>query len=120
MKRTLAICAVLLPLLSAAADTGTEIASLLDEFLAKVDDPAMHDRFWADDLVYVGAGGAVRSKAEIMKSVTEEAAKAKADSAKKDDSASYKAEDVKIRQYGDVCVLNFRLAASSGNTTSYY
>ncbi len=97
-----------------------EVGALLGEFLSKVNDPAMHDRFWADDLVYVGAGGAVRSKAEIMKSVTEEAAKAKADTAKKDDSASYKAEDVKIRQYGDVCVLNFRLAASSGNTTSYY
>src|SRR4051794_39526792 len=77
----------------------TEVEALLREFLSKVNEPSMHDRFWADDLVYVGAGGAVRTKAEIMKNVTEEAAKA--DPSKKDDG-SYDAEDVKVRQFGNV------------------
>jgi ketosteroid isomerase-like protein len=95
----------------------TEVEALLREFLSKVNDPAMHNRFWADDLIYVGAGGAVRTKAEIMKNVTEEAAKA--DPTKKDEG-SFDAEDVKVRQYGDVCVLNFRLVAKSEGKTSYY
>lgn len=94
-----------------------QVEALLREFLSKVNEPAMHDRFWADDLIYVGAGGKVRTKSEIMKNVTEEAAKA--DPAKKDDG-SYDAEDVKVRQYGDVCVLNFRLMAKSEGKTSYY
>jgi hypothetical protein len=100
----------------------TEVEALLREFLSKVNEPAMHDRFWADDLVYVGAGGVKRTKAEIMKNVTEEAAKAdasKTDASKKDDG-SYDAEDVKVRQYGEVCVLNFRLVAKSEGKTSYY
>jgi hypothetical protein len=99
-----------------------EIRNLIREFLSKVNDPAMHDRFWADDLVYVGAGGTVRTKAEIMKNVTEEAGKAKSESDKKDDS-SFDAEDIKLRtfgQHGDVWVLNFRLVAKSDGKTSYY
>ena len=97
-----------------------EVEALLREFLAKVNEPAMHDRFWADDLIYVGAGGAVKSKQDIMKSMDAEAAKAKADPSKKDDGGSYDAEDVKVRQYGDVCVLNFRLVANSDGKTAYY
>ncbi len=88
----------------------TEVEALLREFLANVNDPKMHDRFWSDELIYVGASGKVRTKAEIMKNVSEEAAKPKTDADKKDDGR-YDAEDVKVRQYGDVCVLNFRLVA---------
>jgi Domain of unknown function (DUF4440) len=97
-----------------------EVGALLGEFLSKVEDPAMHERFWADDLIYVGAGGAVKSKQDIMKSMNAEAAKPKSDTVKNDDPGSYSAEDVKIRQFGDVCVLNFRLVAHSGSKTSYY
>ena len=95
----------------------TEVEALLREFLSKVSDPAMHDRFWADDLIYVGASGKVRTKAEIMKNVTEEAAKV--DPTKKDDG-TYSAEDVKVRQFGNLCVLNFRLVATSEGKSSYY
>jgi len=41
----------------------------LNEFLAKVDEIAMHERFWADDLVYFSAKGEVRSKAAILESM---------------------------------------------------
>jgi hypothetical protein len=90
------------------------VESLLHEYLSKVDSPEMHSRFWADDLVYVGAGGKVRTKAEIVNSVTEEAERSKANAAeaKKEGAAgSYDAEDVKTRQFGNVVVLNFRLVA---------
>lgn len=86
-----------------------EIEALLHEFLAKVNEPQMHQRFWADDLIYVGAGGKVRTKAEIVKSVTEGFEKAQAEGKK--DEGSFDAEDIHVRQYGEVCVLNFRLVA---------
>src|SRR5437879_11192826 len=59
----------LLLALPALSGPQEEISSLLNAFLAKVDDPAVHERFWADDLIYVSAAGAVRSKAEILKSM---------------------------------------------------
>src|SRR5262245_45236572 len=46
-----------------------EVIALLNEFLSKVDDPAMHERFWADDLIYTGATGTVRTKADILKNM---------------------------------------------------
>ena len=101
---------------STAVRAQAEISSLLHEFLSRVNDPAMHDRFWASDLVYVGATGVVRTKPEIMKSVREAAAKG----ANYTDKDSYGAEDVQVRQYGNVAVLDFKLVAHSGNTTDYY
>lgn len=100
---------------TAASQTRTEaeIASLLREFLSKVDDPAMHERFWADDLVYVGASGVVRTKQEIVKNVREEAENAKRERMPPD--ATYDAEDIRVRQHGDVAVLNFRLVAQTLN-----
>jgi hypothetical protein len=65
MKRIFAICAVLLCALPAAASTESDVASLLNELLGKVDDPAMHERFWADDLVYVSAAGLVKTLPEL-------------------------------------------------------
>ncbi len=95
-----------------------EVEALLKEFLAHVDEPQMHDRFWSDELVYVGAGGKVRTKAEIMKSVTESYEKAKTEGKK--DEGSYSAEDVKVRQFRDICVLNFRLVADDGKGNKTY
>ncbi len=91
-----------------------EIEDLLNEFLSHVADPAMHERFWADDLVYTGASGAVRTKQEIVKSVREEAAQ------KKPDTTTYSAEHVQVRQYGDVAVLNFQLVAREGDKVETY
>ena len=84
------------------------VEALLREFLSKVDSPEMHARFWADDLVYVSATGKVRTKREIVKSVTEEKAAAGA-------AGTFDAEDVKVRQIGEVVVLNFRLVARAGD-----
>jgi len=117
----------------------TQIKSLLEEFLSRVDDPAMHERFWADDLIYVGANGAVKTKQEIVSAVRAEAMKVKpatatfgsaegkgkstvssASDSAGDTPETYGAEDVQVRQYGDVAVLNFRLVRHVGKETSYY
>ncbi|MCA1826901.1 MAG: nuclear transport factor 2 family protein [Myxococcales bacterium] len=96
-------------------DGGTEIEGLLREFLSKVDRPEMHARFWADDVIYVSATGNVRSKAEILKNVTEGAAKAPSEP-----GPAFDAENVRVRQFGDVAVLNFRLVARAEGKATHY
>ena len=51
-----------------------ELTKLLQDFLAGAskNDIAMHDRFWADELVYTSALGRRKSKADIMRELSEE------------------------------------------------
>ena len=104
-----------------ALETNQQLQQMLHDFLAGVNDPAAHDRFWADDLIYTGASGKVRTKAEIMKSVREEAAKPPDPNAPK---TSFDAEDVVVHDFGDFAVVNFLLVAKADDhgkvTTDYY
>src|SRR5258708_29061665 len=75
MKRTL-ICIVFIALgaISLHAQNATDAAkltSLLNEFLAGAgrNDAAVHDRFWADDLIYTRSAGVRTNKVELMKGV---------------------------------------------------
>ena len=96
--------------------TQAEITALLREFLSKVDDPAMHARFWADDLVYTSGKAEVRSKADILKNMAA-APQGPAAAAK----PTYNAEDVKVRAYGTTAALTFRLVAHNPDgTTQHY
>src|SRR5258706_13675754 len=93
-----------------------EVAALIKEFLKNVNDPAMHDRFWADDLVYTSAKGEVKTKGDIMKSMME----AKKQDKQPEGGASYDAEDIRIRQYGETAVAAFRLVQHEGDKTNYF
>jgi hypothetical protein len=55
----------------ASAPNAGELTSLLNEFLAGAsrNDAAVHDRFWAEDVIYTGSGGRRRFKADIMRDV---------------------------------------------------
>lgn len=121
MKRTFAICAVLLWALSAAAASESEIASLLNEFLAKVDDPAMHDRFWADDLVYVSAAGVVKNKAGILESMRAGDTPGTRERKPDEPKATFSAEEVKVRPLAaGVAVLSFRLVQHLGDKANHF
>ena len=96
-----------------------EISAALKNFLSHVEDPATHENWWADDLVYTGSSGAVRTKQEIVKSVREGAAKPK-DPKETSGTGTYDAEDIKISQYGDVAVLTFRLVSRQADKVDYY
>lgn len=101
----------------AAATAQAEIAALLTEFLLKNPDPAQHDRFWADDLVYTSSAAKVQGKADIMKSMRESAAAPKPDQP----APAYSAENIVVRAYGSMAALNFRLVAKNPDgTTAYY
>lgn len=107
--------------LPALAGPQEEIASLLNEFLAKVDSPAMHERFWADDLVYVSAAGVMRGKAETMKSMRAGDTPGVRDKKPGEAKTTFSAEEVKVRPLAaDVAVLNFRLVQHAGNKTNYF
>jgi len=83
-----------------------ELTRLLNEFLAGAghNDAAIHDRFWADDLIYTRSAGSRSGKAELMKGVRA------APATKPDDPVTvYSAEDVRILQYGKAAVVAFRL-----------
>lgn len=117
--RPIALLAVLAlsPFLASAqpdAPDAAALQALLTEFLGKVDDPAMHDRFWAEDLVYTRSAGVRIDKAELMKGM-----RAAPPQKPEDPKSTFTAEDVRVQQYGDTAVVAFRLVGttSDGKTT---
>jgi ketosteroid isomerase-like protein len=94
------------------APDSAELTQLLQDFLAGAskNDIAMHDRFWADELVYTSALGRRKSKADIMRELREET---KATPKPEEGTAVYTAEDIRIQQYGDTAVVAFRLVATT-------
>ena len=93
-----------------SAPDGAELTKLLQDFLAGAgrNDAAMHERFWADDLIYTSALGRRKGKADIMRELrTESAAKPE------NGTAVYTPEDIRIQQYGDTAIVAFRLVATT-------
>jgi ketosteroid isomerase-like protein len=92
-----------------------ELVSLLNEFLAGAshNDIAVHDRFWADDLIYTRSSGVRTNKADMMRNLRNSSAP------KPDDPRTvYTAEDIQIHQYGETAVVAFRLVATTTKGTS--
>ncbi|MBA2743034.1 MAG: nuclear transport factor 2 family protein [Chthoniobacterales bacterium] len=105
-----------------SAPDAAELTGLLNEFMAGAsrNDAAMHDRFWAEDLIYTSSSGHRKSKADIMREVREESAPKNNENAKADDeSTTYTAEEVRIQQYGTTAIVTFRLVGTTkmGETT---
>ena len=95
-----------------ASPDAAELTRLLREFLAGAsrNDPAVHNRFWADDLIYTGSSGRRIGKADIMRDLRP------APSPKPTDPATtYSAEDIRIQQYGDAAIVAFRLVGKTEN-----
>src|ERR1043165_2667988 len=94
----------------AAAPDAAELTKLLNDFLAGAsrNDPAAHERFWADDLIYTRSAGRRTTKAEIMHDLRS------APAPKPDDPKTiYTAEDIRIQQYGNTAIVAFRLVATT-------
>jgi Domain of unknown function (DUF4440) len=111
--------------ISASAQTApaaAKLTALLNEFLAGAgrSDAAIHDRFWADELIYTRSAGVRIGKEELMKGVRSAKAPSPGDL-----STVYTAEDVRINQYGSAAVVAFKLVATTKRsdgtaTVSYY
>src|ERR1044072_2257135 len=72
-----------------------ELTKLLNDFLAGAsrNDAAMHDRFWAEDLIYTGSNGRRRTKAEVMRDVRSAPAPKPGDA-----KTTYTAEEIRLQQ----------------------
>jgi len=92
------------------AKDAAALTALLHEFLAGAsrNDPAVHERFWADDLIYTGSSGRRIGKAEILKDVRSAPAPASTDP-----TVVYTAEDIRIQQYDRAALVAFRLVATT-------
>ncbi len=114
MKK-IASSAILVLLLSCAvfaqtAPDAAELTKLLNDFLAGAsrNDAGIHDRFWADDLIYTRSAGRRVNKAEIMRDVRSAPAPKPTDP-----KTVYTAEDIHIQQYGDTAIVAFRLVSTT-------
>jgi ketosteroid isomerase-like protein len=116
MKRILLSSILLVSLVSGlraqTAPDAAELTKLLQDFLAGAgkNDIAMHDRFWADELVYTSALGRRKGKADIMRELRAETA---ATPKPEEGTTVYTAEEIRIQQYGDTAVVAFRLVATT-------
>ena len=92
-----------------AAPDADELRRLLTYFLdgASRNDIAVHERFWADELVYTRSAGVRTDKAEIL-------ADLRKGSDPSEPPTTYAAEDVRIQQYGDTAIVAFRLVGQVG------
>ena len=96
--------------LAQTAPDAAELTKLLNDFLAGAsrNDPAVHERFWADDLIYTRSAGRRVNKAEILRDLRNAPAPKP-----NDPKTVYTAEDIRIQQYGDTAVVAFRLVAAT-------
>jgi len=94
----------------AQAPDAAALTGLLNEFLAGAgrNDAAMHERFWAEDLIYTGSSGRRVGKADIMRDVRSAPAPKASEPV-----TVFTAEDVRIQQYGDTAVVAFRLVGTT-------
>jgi ketosteroid isomerase-like protein len=83
-----------------------DVTALLREFMdaAGRNDGAVFDKFFAADVIYTRATGAVITKADIMNSLKTPPAQTNA-------KTTYSAEDLTLHEYGQTVVVAFRLEA---------
>lgn len=113
MKRlltTLLLLTILGGLRAETAPDAAELTKLLNDFLAgaSANDAAVHERFWADDLIYTTSSGVRKGKAEIMKEV-----RAEVPNKPGEEETAFTAEDIRIQQYGDTAIVAFRLVGTT-------
>jgi ketosteroid isomerase-like protein len=113
LRSLIAVAATLfLTTIAAAQEAAPDVAELkrlLAWFLdgASRNDVAVHERFWAEELVYTRSAGVRTNKAEILADVRKGADPAEPPTA-------YSAEDVSVQQYGDIAIVAFRLVGKAG------
>jgi hypothetical protein len=109
---SLAAVILLLSFAGSAADSSDveDLTAMLNEFLANAGVAEVHERFWADALIYTSSRGTRTTKAEIMAGF----AASENEDSEEDDAAGpvYTAEDVQIQVYGDTAVVAFKLVAT--------
>lgn len=96
------------------ADDKAELTALLSEFLdgATRNDPVIHNKYWADELIYTSSAGKRFGKAELMASVS-----GRGELKPAEIGMRYSSEDLQILQYGDTAIVAFTLVGQSDSET---
>ena len=114
MKRILSLTILVLTFVpishAQTAPDASDLTKLLNEFLAGAsrNDAAVHDRFWAEDVIYTGSAGRRRGKTDIMRDVRSAPVPKPGDA-----TTVFTAEDVRIQQYGNTAIVAFRLVGTT-------
>jgi len=114
MKRSITLLVLVLICFTASvaqtAPDAPELTKLLNDFLsgAGTGDVAMHDRFWAEDLIYTRSAGRRVSKADVMRDVRAAPAPKPGDP-----KTVFTAEEIRIQQYGNTAVVAFQLVSTT-------
>jgi len=119
MKRILSTAVLMMMLAlgvpAQSAPDANELTKLLNEFLAGAsrNDPTVHDRFWAEDVIYTGSAGKRRGKADIVRDVRAAPAPKPGDP-----TTIFSAADIRIQQYGNAAIVAFRLVGTTSKNTT--
>lgn len=111
MKRSIFILLfqfLLIPALFAQESNEKEVLeNLLEEFLdgASQNDAEIHDRFWADDLIYTSSNGERVTKEVIMDGLADNSQNVN------QQTPQYHAEETQIQLFDDIAVVAFKLVA---------
>lgn len=91
-----------------------ELEQLLGDFLqgASENNAEVHDRFWAEDLIYTSSAGTRTTKADIMSSFDAD------QSSGSEPGPQYGYEDLQINVYDDAAVVAFQLVGTAGTGDS--
>lgn len=86
------------------------LTELLHEFMegATVNNADIHNKFWAEDLIYTSSSGERIRKQDILEGLPSEPVQPSAT------DPVYSAEDIEIQLYGDTAIVAFRLVAEMG------
>lgn len=100
-----------------------ELEELLADFLqgASVNDEEMHDRFWADDLIYTSSAGERFGKEDIVAGFEGESE----DNSPGEQAPQYGYKDLQVMAFNNTAVVAFRLTGTVGTgdeqqTMNYY
>jgi len=110
MKYLIIACFMLFITPTHAEDDQQALTDLVIEFLSKVDDKDMHERFWADDLIYTSSAGSRFGKNVIMSGFGSDS-----------DKSTYSAENLSVNLLGDAAVVTLTLVrlTAQGETLNY-
>jgi ketosteroid isomerase-like protein len=88
--------------------TTRELTAMLNQFMSDAgsNNAPGFDRFFADDVIYTGSNGMVRTKADIMRSVN-----AQKPAGAAEEKQTYSAEHVVVHDFGNTAIVAFQLVA---------
>ncbi|KFZ30603.1 hypothetical protein IDSA_08710 [Pseudidiomarina salinarum] len=91
-----------------------EVVAALEQFLAgaSINDPEVHDDFWAEELTYTSSSGHRYGKAQLMEGVRS-AETPGADGDADADIIWYYAENIELKPLGEAVIVNFTLGAEA-------